>query len=69
MTQIFAYVPFKNGVAEDVALEFPGAAKGETLVTAAGSNVRTISLKWVSSAGVIDTASAPLVKETVFKGP
>jgi len=27
MTQIFAYVPFKNGVAEDVALEFPGAAK------------------------------------------
>ncbi|EIM64390.1 electron transfer flavoprotein subunit alpha/FixB family protein [Desulfobacter postgatei] len=27
MTQIFAYVPFKNGVAEDVAMEFPGAAK------------------------------------------
>ncbi|MGD9824087.1 electron transfer flavoprotein subunit alpha/FixB family protein [Desulfobacter sp.] len=27
MTQIFAYVPFKNGVAEDVAQEFPGAAK------------------------------------------
>ncbi|WP_320044194.1 electron transfer flavoprotein subunit alpha/FixB family protein [uncultured Desulfobacter sp.] len=27
MTQIFAYVPFKNGVAEDVALEFPDAAK------------------------------------------
>lgn len=27
MTQIFAYVPFKNGVAEDVALEFPSAAK------------------------------------------
>jgi len=27
MTQIFAYVPFRNGVAEDVALEFPGAAK------------------------------------------
>ncbi|MCG8684854.1 MAG: electron transfer flavoprotein subunit alpha/FixB family protein [Desulfobacterales bacterium] len=27
MTQIFAYVPFKNGVAEDVALEYPDAAK------------------------------------------
>jgi hypothetical protein len=27
MTQIFAYVPFKNGVPEDVAMEFPGAAK------------------------------------------
>ncbi|NOX34839.1 MAG: electron transfer flavoprotein subunit alpha/FixB family protein [Deltaproteobacteria bacterium] len=27
MTQIFAYIPFKNGAAEDVALEFPAAAK------------------------------------------
>ncbi|WP_462269484.1 electron transfer flavoprotein subunit alpha/FixB family protein [Desulfobacter sp.] len=27
MTRIFAYVPFKNGVADDVALEFPDAAK------------------------------------------
>ncbi len=27
MTQIYAYIPFKNGVAEDVALEFPAAAK------------------------------------------
>ncbi len=27
MTQIYAYIPFKNGVAEDVALEFPTAAK------------------------------------------
>jgi electron transfer flavoprotein alpha subunit len=27
MTQIFAYIPYKNGVAEDVAMEFPGAAK------------------------------------------
>lgn len=26
MTQIFAYIPFKNGTAEDVALEFPVAA-------------------------------------------
>ncbi|WP_022664526.1 electron transfer flavoprotein subunit alpha/FixB family protein [Desulfospira joergensenii] len=27
MTQIYAYIPFKNGSAEDVALEFPAAAK------------------------------------------
>lgn len=27
MTQIFAYIPHKNGVAEDVALEYPEAAK------------------------------------------
>jgi len=27
MTQIFAYIPFKDGVAEDVALEYPTAAK------------------------------------------
>lgn len=27
MTQIFAYIPFKNGVAADVALEYPSAAK------------------------------------------
>ena len=26
MTQIFAYIPFKNGSAEDVALEYPAAA-------------------------------------------
>ena len=26
MTQIFAYIPFNNGVAEDVALEYPTAA-------------------------------------------
>ncbi|CCK79295.1 electron transfer flavoprotein subunit alpha/FixB family protein [Desulfobacula toluolica] len=27
MTKIFAYIPFKNGAAEDVALEFPSVAK------------------------------------------
>ncbi len=27
MTQIFAYIPFKNGVAEDVAMEYPSAAR------------------------------------------
>ncbi len=26
MTQIFAYIPFNNGVAEDIALEYPSAA-------------------------------------------
>ncbi|WDP89594.1 MAG: electron transfer flavoprotein subunit alpha/FixB family protein [Desulfobacter sp.] len=27
MTQIYAYIPFKNGAAEDVALEYPAAAE------------------------------------------
>lgn len=27
MTQIFAYIPYKNGAAEDVAFDFPSAAK------------------------------------------
>ena len=27
MTQIFAYIPFNNGVAEDIAQEYPAAAK------------------------------------------
>ncbi len=27
MTQIYAYIPYKNGTAEDVALEYPSAAK------------------------------------------
>lgn len=27
MTQVYAYIPFKNGAAEDVAMEFPSAAK------------------------------------------
>ena len=27
MTQIFAYIPFQNGVAEDVAMEYPSAAE------------------------------------------
>ncbi|MCP4673712.1 MAG: electron transfer flavoprotein subunit alpha/FixB family protein, partial [Desulfobacula sp.] len=27
MTQIFAYIPYTNGVAGDAALEFPTAAK------------------------------------------
>nr|WP_321402909.1 electron transfer flavoprotein subunit alpha/FixB family protein [uncultured Desulfobacter sp.] len=50
MTQIFAYVPFKNGVAEDVALEFPDAAKkidaGASLtavVTGSGADLDTVA--------------------------
>lgn len=27
MTQIFAYIPYKNGVAEDIAMEYPTVAK------------------------------------------
>jgi electron transfer flavoprotein alpha subunit len=50
MTQIFAYIPFKNGTAEDVALEYPAAAgkidpaAGLTaVVTGAGPDVDTVA--------------------------
>jgi electron transfer flavoprotein alpha subunit len=50
MTRIFAYVPFKNGVADDVALEFPDAAKkidaGASLiavVTGAGADLDNVA--------------------------
>lgn len=50
MTQIFAYIPFKNGVAEDVAMEFPEAAKkidaGASLtavVTGSGADLDTVA--------------------------
>jgi electron transfer flavoprotein alpha subunit len=50
MTQIFAYIPFKNGRAEDVALEYPEAAKkidaGASLtaiVTGSGSDLDTVA--------------------------
>ncbi len=49
MTQIFAYIPHKNGAAEDVALEYPSAAKkideGATLtavVTGSGSDLDAV---------------------------
>jgi electron transfer flavoprotein alpha subunit len=52
MTQIFAYIPFKNGRAEDVALEFPEAAKkidagaGITaIVTGTGSDLDSVATK------------------------
>jgi electron transfer flavoprotein alpha subunit len=50
MTQIFAYIPFKNGVAEDVAMEFPEAAKKldanaslTAVVTGSGADVDTVA--------------------------
>ena len=50
MTQIFAYIPFKNGVAEDVAMEFPEAAKkidgGASLtavVTGSGADLDSVA--------------------------
>jgi len=50
MTQIFAYVPFKNGVAEDVAQEFPDAAKKidagasvTAVVTGSGADLDTVA--------------------------
>jgi len=55
MTQIFAYIPFKNGAAEDVALEYPTAAKkideGASLtavVTGSGSDLDTVANEMTS---------------------
>jgi electron transfer flavoprotein alpha subunit len=50
MTQIYAYIPFKNGVAEDVALEFPAAAAKidagasvTAIVTGSGADLDTVA--------------------------
>jgi len=50
MTQIFAYIPFQNGVAEDVAMEFPTAAakidKGASLtavLTGSGADLDKVA--------------------------
>jgi electron transfer flavoprotein alpha subunit len=50
MTQIFAYIPFSNGVAEDVAMEFPTAAakidKGASLtavLTGSGADLDKVA--------------------------
>jgi electron transfer flavoprotein alpha subunit len=50
MTQIFAYIPFHNGVAEDVALEYPSAAKKidesaslTAVVTGAGADLDKVA--------------------------
>ncbi|MCG8564060.1 MAG: electron transfer flavoprotein subunit alpha/FixB family protein [Desulfobacterales bacterium] len=49
MTQIFAYIPHKNGVAEDVAMEYPEAAKKidagaavTAVVTGSGSDLDAV---------------------------
>jgi electron transfer flavoprotein alpha subunit len=60
MTQIFAYVPFTNGQAEDVALEFPAAAQkidaGATLtavVTGAGSDLDSVATEMAKIYGQV----------------
>jgi len=60
MTQIFAYVPFKNGSAEDVALEYPEAAKkidaGATLtaiVTGFGADLDSVATEMAKIYGEV----------------
>ncbi len=60
MTQIFAYIPFTNGQAEDVALEFPAAAQkidaGATLtavVTGAGSDLDSVATEMAKIYGQV----------------
>jgi electron transfer flavoprotein alpha subunit len=60
MTQIFAYIPFTNGQAEDVALEFPAAAKkidaGATLtavVTGTGGDLDTVATEMAKIYGQV----------------
>jgi electron transfer flavoprotein alpha subunit len=55
MTQIFAYIPFNNGAAEDVALEFPSAAKKidesaslTAVVTGSGADVDAVANEMTS---------------------
>jgi len=60
MTQIFAYIPFKNGKAEDVALEFPDAAKKidadaavTAVVTGAGADLDSVAAEMVKIYGEV----------------
>ncbi len=60
MTQIFAYIPFNNGQAEDVAFEFPDAAKkiDETaeltaIVTGAGSDLDSVATEMTKIYGQV----------------
>ena len=55
MTQIFAYIPFKNGVAEDVAMEFPEAAKK---IDAGASLTAVVA----GSGGDLDTVAGEMAK-------
>lgn len=60
MTQIFAYIPFKNGRAEDVALEFPAAAKKidssatlTAIVTGSGSDLDSVAAEMAKIYGEV----------------
>ncbi|MCP4718738.1 MAG: electron transfer flavoprotein subunit alpha/FixB family protein [Desulfobacteraceae bacterium] len=60
MTQVFAYIPFKNGQAEDVALEYPEAAKkidaGATLtaiVTGSGADLDSVATEMAKIYGEV----------------
>jgi len=60
MTQIFAYIPFSNGQAEDVALEYPEAAKkidaGASLtavVTGSGSDLDSVAAEMAKLYGEV----------------
>lgn len=81
MTQIFAYIPFKNGTADDVALEYPEAAKkidpaaGLTaVVTGSGADLdkvaqeMTRSYKTVVKVGHADLAypNAEIVRKVLL---
>ncbi|RLB85454.1 MAG: electron transfer flavoprotein subunit alpha/FixB family protein [Deltaproteobacteria bacterium] len=60
MTQIFAYIPFTNGRAEDVALEYPEAAKKidanaslTAVVTGSGSDLDAVSAEMAKIYGEV----------------
>ena len=60
MTQIFAYVPFKNGKAEDVALEFPEAGKKidadaavTAIVTGSGADLDSVATEMTKIYGEV----------------
>jgi electron transfer flavoprotein alpha subunit len=60
MTQIFAYIPFSNGQAEDVALEYPAAAQkidaGASLtavITGSGSDLDTVAAEMANLYGEV----------------
>lgn len=60
MTQIFAYIPFNNGQAEDVALEYPEAAKKidadaslTAVVTGSGSDLDSVATEMAKIYGEV----------------
>ena len=68
MTQIYAYVPFKNGAPEDVAMEFPTAAKAldagasvTAVVTGSGADLDKVAQELTATyAEVIKIDSADM---------